>query len=183
MNANVVPYDSGPPPASRLTLQFISNITDRPFLSYFDNNTDARQPDDVNTWPPALILDFFYGCAALKEWGPKDFTTFVKKHNHDYYSHTEKSKGKHGDKKEGPSKQVIGRPARYEARQEKRDGKRKCDDQEECDENTMSETMDLVMGLWMRHVKKTQPEQDITHIPKDDHSRSEMVQAWLTSVR
>jgi len=178
LNVNDVPYGStGPPeniPASRLTLQVIGNVEDPFFLSTLGNNRDARQPDDVSSWPPALILDFFYGCAALKEWGPKGFKTLVKKHNRGYYSRTAKSKGS--------SEQAIDRHARYEARQEKRNGKRRRDDQEECDEITMSEAMDLVMGLWMRHAKTTQPEQDIAHIPKDN-SRSEMVQAWLTSAR
>jgi len=186
LNVNDVPYSSGPVAASRLTLQFIADITDPFFLALLQNNSDARQPDNINTWPPALILDFFYACAALKEWSPKRSKTYIKKQNHDYYSRIAKPKGESGDKEEGSSKQAIDRHARYEARQEKRDGKRKRDDQEECDEeeceNTMSEAMDLVMGLWMRHAKKTQPEQDIAHIPTDDHSRSKMVQAWLTSV-
>ena len=77
--------------------------------------------------------------------------TFVQKLNYDYYDRTAESNGESGDKNEGPSKQAIDRHAPYEARQEKRDGKRKCDDPEECNEITFSEAMDLVMGLWMRH--------------------------------
>jgi len=45
---------------------FIGNITDPVFHSSFNNNSDARQPDDLGAWPLALILDFFYGCAAYE---------------------------------------------------------------------------------------------------------------------
>jgi hypothetical protein len=155
--------------------KFIGDVTDPFFLSAIHNNSDARQPDDDSAWPPALIFDFFYGCAALNAWGEKPFKTFVKKLNSGNYYHEAKSGESNDDgryKQEGTSQQAMDRRARREAEERKR----KRDDQEEYGWDSFGETMDLMMGLWMRQARKRQPKQDV---PEVDHSKQEIVRAWL----
>ena len=175
-------------PASRLTLQRIGNVSDRIFFAYLpNNNPDACQPDNANAWPPALILDFFYGCAALKAWGPKPFMTFVENLNFDDYYGAEAKSGESGDEgsEEGDtSRKEMDRRERYRARKKKRDKEerqRRHDEQEEDSQDEFGEVMDLVMGLWTRHARESQPEQGIARGPNVDHSQQEKVEAWLAS--
>ena len=176
MNVDDVQYvgPAGTIPASRLTLQYIGHVTDPYFVAVTANNSDARQPDDVSTWPPALILDFFYGCAALIAWSPKRFGTFIKGLNFNHYyggtkAQSGESDGEDGYNRGGTSQQTIDRSARREAREKKREG----GDQEECGQDKLSEAMDMVMSLWMQHMMKCEPEQRV------DHSQKEKVKAWL----
>jgi hypothetical protein len=155
-------------------LQFIGNVPEHAFPSVVKNNSDARQPSNTNKWPPALIVDFFYGCAALAAWSPRPFKAFIKKLNFDDYYDMSGTISEELDKEEGTSsRQTMAkeRVTRYEARGKKRN--------EGGDGGGFGEAMDLVMSLWMRHSRSHQLEQDIAHLPEVNHSLQERVEAWL----
>ena len=146
------------------------------------NNSDVHSPGygAVDAWPPALIFDFTYGCAAIKAWSPKSFKTFIARLNHDDYyelaAESGESNSESVDTEAGVSQPMAEREARYHARETKREEnqqKRKRGGKKKSEENTLSEVMDMVMGLWM-HVG--QPEQDV---PVVDHCAQEKVEAWL----
>ena len=74
-------------PASRLTLHY---FVDTPLLGvviprFAPHNSDARQPQDISEWPPAIITDFFYAMAAINAWSPKSFIEYVQKMSRDTY--------------------------------------------------------------------------------------------------
>jgi hypothetical protein len=56
---------------SRITFQHFN--TQDPVMFMAPHNSDARQSDS-NEWPPPLIFDVAYGCAALKTWGLPAFS-------------------------------------------------------------------------------------------------------------
>jgi hypothetical protein len=85
-----IPYN--PPisvnsPTSRLTLQhFVVDDLLGPVLpTIAPRNSDARQPEDTTEWPPAVIVDLFYACAALKAWAPTTFSKYVREQTRDAY--------------------------------------------------------------------------------------------------
>jgi hypothetical protein len=45
----------------------------------FPHNQDARPPADLTNWPPALIMDVVYGCAAVLKWGQKQSVDDIQK--------------------------------------------------------------------------------------------------------
>ena len=51
----------------RLTLQHFKN-NDRIVAMVAPHNSDARMSDSAE-WPPDLLFDVAYGCAALARWG------------------------------------------------------------------------------------------------------------------
>jgi len=174
------------PDIRRLTLQNLGTpdeLLDTWIRIY---TTDVRHPADVSTWPPPLILDFFYGCVALKAWGPKSFTKFIQDLNsHDYYESAEAKSGESGhggneNEEENIPQHNLERRARYEERQKRRGEGEPKDDQEEHGQDEFGEVMDVVMTLWMRHAPKRQSEQDTPRVPEVDHSKQK-VQTWLES--
>ena len=141
-----------------------------------------RFPGDgaANAWPPALIFDFAYACAAINAWGPESFGPIVEELNHDDYYDLAAESGESDDKsvdtEAGISQPMTEREARYHAlatKREENQPKRWRGGREESDENKLSKVMDMVMDLWM-HLG--QPKQDV---PAADHSAQEQVEAWL----
>jgi hypothetical protein len=66
-------------PTSRFTLHHFVDVStlSAQIYHFAPNNTDARQPEDTDHWPPALILDYVYAFAVLRAWGQKDFIDYV----------------------------------------------------------------------------------------------------------
>jgi hypothetical protein len=36
---------------------------------FYPHNQNARQPAGANVFPPDVLVDMWYGCAALLQWG------------------------------------------------------------------------------------------------------------------
>lgn len=169
-------------PASRLTLQHFVTSKLGPVLSHFaPNNSDARQPQDTNNWPPAVILDIFYASAAVRSWGPKTFIKFVREISREYYYNDDNAESDNamdddtsgpGDPNTSVSDQPTPRSARYASRTA---NKMQATDKQE--EATFSDVMDGVLALWMHPSRKGQP--------KGQRTQSEFaqghddIQRWL----
>jgi len=87
-----------PPDTPRLTCQhFKSEEIDFLAAHGFPHNCDARQSDS-DDWPPNLIFDAAYGCAALKTWGLPRFINFARRRiKGDYYNNEEGDDDEGGD--------------------------------------------------------------------------------------
>jgi len=126
-----------------------------PVVSFIaPHNSDARQPEDTDQWPPALIFDFAYGCTALGTWGMPDFLDFATERAQDVYYDRDPS---------GPSTRHI------------------CEQVHACDARTgteqrASDIMDMVMGLWRRHASTRQE----AH-PSEVDCNQDKVKTWLES--
>ena len=59
----------------RLTLQHFNNA-DKFAAEFAPHNSDARMSDNAE-WPPDLLFDVAYGCAAPRWWGEPTFIAFV----------------------------------------------------------------------------------------------------------
>jgi hypothetical protein len=166
-------------PASRLTLHHFADLSRDPYFRLIASpNLDARQPQDTDQWPPALILDFVYGYAALKAWGPATFVDLVRKSTRDaYYDHTDTDESD-VDRSFSPQpinakrKQENDRDARAAARSKRKHmGQLSRED----------DLMDVVMALWKRAARKGRPQQQVDPASGAQGSR-DRVQAWLGSV-
>jgi hypothetical protein len=95
LTVNDIRYDVQPAesPVRRLTLHHFADFSSNPFfVALARPNSDVRMPQDDRQWPPALILDYFYGCAALKAWGQTSFVELVRKFTKDtYYAKSKQS--------------------------------------------------------------------------------------------
>ena len=60
------------------------NVDDPAVRVWAPHNSDARQPNS-NVWPPPVMFDISYGCAALKTWGVPDFKDFARQLTRDTY--------------------------------------------------------------------------------------------------
>ncbi|KAI9449291.1 hypothetical protein HD554DRAFT_2290294 [Boletus coccyginus] len=79
------PLDAGNP-TNRLTLQHIRPSLFGPSQSHFSpHNSDARQPQDLSQWPPAIIADLSYASAVLRAWGTRDFNDYLREISMDSY--------------------------------------------------------------------------------------------------
>lgn len=81
---------------SRLTFQHFNNH-DVAVALLAPHNSDARQSDS-NEWPPPLIFDVAYGCAALKTWGVPGFINLARQRTKDiYYDYDDNGDDENGD--------------------------------------------------------------------------------------
>jgi hypothetical protein len=157
-------------PTKRFTMQHFDHFGREPSLySSALHNLDARQPEDdnLNQWPSALILDFFYGCAALNAWGVVPFAQFVRESTKDVYYDAKPDD-------ERRTRQVAERNARLEARTRRRLASHP-------EESQISDVMDIVMALWMRPYRASSPRQRQTMHSSDVNGSRDKVQAWLDS--
>jgi hypothetical protein len=85
MQPNAEHLGFNPPPAvSRLTFQHF-NTPDVVTTLVAPHNSDARQRVDQDDWPPPLLFDVAYGCAALKTWGVPQFMNLARQRTRDIY--------------------------------------------------------------------------------------------------
>ena len=68
----------------RLTFQHFNTTRDLAVQMIAPHNSDARQSVG-DEWPPPLIFDVAYGCAALKTWGVAAFIVLARNHTRDIY--------------------------------------------------------------------------------------------------
>jgi hypothetical protein len=70
-------------PNTRITLQWILPPDSAVVLNTVPNCRDIRIPLDANRqvlFPTHIVLDYFYGIAALKKWGVHGFAEFLKEY-------------------------------------------------------------------------------------------------------
>jgi hypothetical protein len=141
LTVDVIPYhparqENEASLTSRLTLHHLVDSRLGHVLPIFaPNNSDARQPEDTSEWPPAIILDLFYGSAALQAWGPLPKDAYYHIGPDDADPHI--------------SPQVDARKARPDARNIK-----KAQAARFPEEIQFSSMIDGVMGLWMRSARE-----------------------------
>ena len=148
---------------------------------------DIRVPMDTTLWPPPFIFDFSYGSAALAAWGMEEFRTFARNQTTEYYPDAvadlgdvnggngdgdRNSNGSNGDS-DGATRKLSARDWRTAKRDKPR---RSTEHQGKCREH---DTMDMVMGLWMRNRRVNQGQR---HDVEDVDRVRDRVEAWLPSV-
>jgi hypothetical protein len=159
----------------RVTFQHF-NTNDHNLAMLAPHNCDATIADSVE-WPPDLIFDVAYGCAALAKWGTRPFIQFAQKNTHDIYYYQgnngdDANVGNRDDGKGIPLQQTSGRAERA-ARRAGRVGQATVSAAAE----VVPDFHDMVLGLWMHSAKKGQRTADAAKV---DTTRKE-VQAWLGS--
>ena len=65
------------------------------------HNSDAVFPENTVDKPLPLLLDFWYGCAAMKTWGRPIFHVFTDMTNNIYYPKPNNKRDKDDDGDEG----------------------------------------------------------------------------------
>ena len=183
MNDNDVPPSSGPiygPPSGSPGRFILQHFTTQPdfMVRIAPHNQDARLPADMSQFPPPIIVDMFYGCAAVSRWGIPQATAAI-----------QSSVGSLYYDKSGPGELILSGGARdgeddiEAARQptpprSKRAKARESQhrNQTEGRINTIDEAMDLIMLLWSRTGPKPPDKPPTT--PEED-MRRDRVQAWL----
>ena len=180
-------------PAARLTLQhFASEDRLGPAMNILaPRNSDARLPEDTSEWPPAIIIDLFYACAALRAWGPKPFFDSARERSRKkYYDNTGDDDNDepvggpvggpgHADVRLGD--QGTERSRRYEARNMRKMQTARSMDQSK---DSFLSLMDEVLALWMRNSKerkrKAQRQSDGVSDPTCKHDD---IKKWLKSTQ
>jgi hypothetical protein len=160
--------------SGRLTLQYFFDAKSTILSQFAPNNQDARPPEDLLAWPPALIFDFMYGSAAVHKWrsettidmlyGLAKDTYYVEQTPEAAYARIERRKQDRADR-------ALRRAEKAAARQG------------EPQEMSRDDIMDILMFLWSQPSSsgtQTQPEPR----PKDDSREQEdesraKVEAWL----
>src|ERR1700722_10428371 len=166
MDVSDVPYRGpGEEPVHRTTMQFMGDDFDSIFLAGMSNNSDARQPEDLDDWPPAVLLDFSYGCAALIQWSPKSFQKFIWEENEKTYY----GQGPSASNDENLTGGGEGVDNSTDARTERRLKKQRIREGE-TEQVSLSEAMDFVVGLWRQTAgssQSAQPDQETKSVESE----------------
>ena len=183
---------------NRLTIHHFA-VRDQITAFVAPHNSDARRSDS-DDWPPPLIFDVSYGCAALKTWGVPTFMDFTQiRTRHIYYNDGDNNGDENGDSGDGgpsvdgqggrSSQQIIDRDAWAAKRTAKRAAKRAArraakqakDSGPQASSTADSggpDIADIVLSLWMHNARKVRRQADAM---KAGMTR-EKVGMWLDSV-
>lgn len=173
----------------RLTFQHF-NTHDLVVQMIAPHNSDARRSVG-DEWPPPLIFDVAYGCAALKTWGVAAFIVLARNHTQDIYYNNRhndddhgrgisRGRGGHGGHGRGDGKPDNGHSQQKRDR-DARAANRQAKFGRQASDITRSQSPDfaeIILGLWMQNARKSQ---DIARAMKADRTW-EKVQTWLESV-
>lgn len=85
---------------SRLTFQHFS-APDVVTALVAPHNSDARQRVGHDNWPPTLLFDISYGCAALHTWGVPQFVELARQRTKHIYYEDNDDDGENDDGGEG----------------------------------------------------------------------------------
>ena len=179
---NVPPFPGpilGPPSSSpsRFILQHFTPQDDY-MIRNSPHNQDARLPADMSKFLPPIIVDMFYGCTAVLQWGIPQATKAIRSlAKLLYYDGTGSGEsnllgGSGDDITEARLPTLVESP---QSKRAKAWRDRHCDHSEPC-LSTMDEAMDLVTFLWSRSGPKHQempPPMQVEHLGQD------RVIAWL----
>src|SRR5262245_32647576 len=139
------------------------------------HNQDARQPADTSEWPPAMVIDFWYGCAVLRAWGIEESVSSLNDiAGAAYYDQLgedlkDDSAGVHqpipGRSRTVRGNSTTSRADRYKKPQDRQQGL------------DMGHVIDAVSCLWMKSAKR-RPESQATRCRQKVEYRQK-VQDWL----
>jgi hypothetical protein len=168
----------GPQSASpgRFTLQHFRQL-DEYTIRNSPHNQDARLPANMNQFPPPIIVDMFYGCAAVLQWGlPQSSAAIWSSVDSSYYDNTglggESSSER--DDADGEGDTDGGNETDARDIRTRKWANRKCA-QAGSQLNTIDEAMDLVILLWSQPGPGHREEPP----PTQEDFRRERVDAWL----
>lgn len=127
---------------SRLTFHNF-NCSDFVVQRLIPHNPVAVQSN--NDWPPRLLFDVAYGCAALKTWGVRGFMKFAEETTKEFYYHDVDNDNDDSDN--GHS--VAGKQERvHQKKTVPGETPEKAGDSEAVD------ILDVVVGLWAHNARK-----------------------------
>jgi len=161
MQPNAEQMGVNPPLAvRRLTLQHF-NVSDLIIMNMAPHNSDARQHVDHDDWPPPLLFDVSYGCAALNTWGEDQFVNLTRQRTrHIYYDDDDDENGNRGDR--------HARAVRRDMEKQEAQAVQAADSQ--------TNFADIILGLWTYNARKGQRQARTM-------KAEEKVQAWLDSTK
>jgi hypothetical protein len=175
MSTDDVPQSS-PAVQSRLTLQHFFEISSNITLQHAPNNTDARLPTDLSQWPPAIIVDFMYGAAALQKWGLKAGIDKLRKIMKETYYFQEVRDETARKATAAKAQESVEARAGRASRRAGASGSGAAAGGVVEQEMNRNDMMDIVMGLWLQHpMSGTQP----PSLPCPEDVSREKVAAWL----
>jgi hypothetical protein len=162
--------------ASRLTFQHF-NAPDAVTTLVAPHNSDARQRVDHDDWPPPLLFDVAYGCAALNTWGVPQFENLARQRTRNiYYDDDDNDDGApHVDVSgvdQERRQQQLDRHARAARRRRKKQEAQAADSQ-------TPDFADIILGLWMHNARKGQRQARAMKAEKTQ----EKVRTWLDSTK
>jgi hypothetical protein len=176
---------------SRLTFQHFKT-PDAGTMLLAPHNSDARQGVDHYDWPPPLLFDVAYGCAALKTWGVSQFVKLARKHTRDIYYDDDGDDNENGDGGDDgsdgsdrePHVDVLGvdqKPPQQQLNCDvqvaDRQGRKKQEAQ--AADSQTPDFADIILGLWMHNARKGQCQ---AHAMKAEKTQ-EKVRTWLDSTK
>ncbi|KAF8340795.1 hypothetical protein F5887DRAFT_888503 [Amanita rubescens] len=145
----------------RLTIQHF-NAPDIGTRILAPHNSDARQHVDHDDWPPPLLFDVAYGCAALNTWGVPQFVNLARQRTgHIYYDDDQERR-----------QQQLDRHVRAARREGKKQEAQAADSQ-------TPDIADIILGLWKYNARKGQRQ---ARTMKAEKTR-EKVRTWLDSTK
>ena len=131
----------------RVTFQHF-DTNDRVLARSAPHNCDATIADS-DEWPPDLIFDVAYGCAALAKWGTRSFIQFAQGATEKIYDGDDTNGGNGDDGNPDKPPQQTNELAKRAARRAER---------KETAE-VIPDFHDIILGLWMQSAKNIQPMQ------------------------
>ncbi len=171
---------------SRLTFQHF-NAPDALTTLGAPHNSDARQRVDHDDWPPPLLFDVAYGCAALNTWGVPQFMNLARQRTrHIYYDDDDNDDddengdgGSDGGDGE-PDVDVSGVDQQRRKPKLDRAARREKKKQEaQAADSQTPDFADMILALWMHNARKGQRQ---ARAMKAEKTR-EKVRTWLDSTK
>ncbi|KAG9311577.1 hypothetical protein JVU11DRAFT_7785 [Chiua virens] len=172
-----------PSPENRLTVQYIQpTASESVMLPLFGpHNSDARQPEDLDQWPPAIIVDLCYAAAILQEFGPSTFRSHIQDIADDHYYGRDMGGGDAGgnDGEDASRDWIPQRPSSARIVQcNLRSATSKAQAGTSSDRRTRAAMFDGIMALWLRAARQGKGRQHEGDVADNKNK----VQTWLQSV-
>jgi len=162
----------------RVTFQhFTTNDCNLAMLA--PHNCDATIANS-DEWPPDLIFDVAYGCAALDKWGTRLFIQFAQKNTYGIY-YNDGANGDDANGGDGDDRNPYNPPQHRKEcaeRAARRAGRSVGQETTIASAGEIPDLHNMILGLWQRSAKE---DQHTANAAKVDRTKKE-VQAWLGSV-
>jgi hypothetical protein len=139
------------------------------------HNQDARLPADMSQFPPNIIVDAFYGCAAFLQWGTPQASEAIVSSTQDlYYDATGAAEGGEVDMEGGRSPTPI--ESLRDIRSRLWAGRHM--DSSNWRPSTISEAMDLLL-LLRSQLGPEHRETETLQQTQDENFRRDRINAWV----
>lgn len=174
---------------SRITMQYFTAHWKAVELRAAPHNSDARLSLQSQDFPTTLLLDYVYGCAALKKWANHDFYESLKTLARDDFYNNEASEdgiarddlscnGSADDENgRGKFRSHISSNNQKQVKQRKHAPRNKVNKARRGDSPTIQ---DMVMTLWLLNAKKARSRKDAEN--PDLNGIREKVEHWRRAV-